>query len=337
MHLLGKSKCRLISSDSEASLSFAVSQLLALRLCSITSSKFSNKETSVVVNESVRGANVFVFQNQCKPANDSLMEILSVIQTCMLCSADRITAILPYMPYTSLHHAQQRSVNLQLIVKLLRKAGASQIITLEMDTFDAQCRLELPVENLTITDELCSWFRNNFSNLTEHCFVSLQKAENSSAQNLANSLGCGFAVFQTNFLDGESDLKNNSSDEIQLVRCIEGKTAVLVEGVSDDGYGLCMAAKSILEMGAKAIYAVVIHGTFTYDGLHRLSDSPITRIVTTNSVDQSENLQICPKLQCLDVSIHFASAIARIHNNSILEDPAGGCDDATPLSGDNVT
>ncbi|KAL7060841.1 hypothetical protein AAHC03_09267 [Spirometra sp. Aus1] len=233
-------------------------------------------------------------------------------------------------------NAQKRSVNLQLIVNLLRKAGANQIITLEMDFFDGQRQLNSPVENLRIDAELCSWFRNNFSDLTDHCFVSLRETTSDRARNLSKSLDCGFGVFRTTFLDSESGLSGNSAGGAQFDGCIEGKTAVLIEGFSDDCYCLCEAAKSLSEMGARAVYAVCIHGAFTEDGLHRISDSPIITTVTTNSIDQSENLKKCPKLWCLDVSNRFASAIARIHN-STSENHVTGSDDTTPLNGDNGT
>ncbi|BHF71619.1 Ribose-phosphate pyrophosphokinase 2 [Sparganum proliferum] len=166
-----------------------------------------------------------------------------------------------------------------------------------MDVFDGQRQLNSPVENLRIDDELCSWFRNNFSDLTGHCFVSLRETTSDRARNLSNSLDCGFAVFPTTFFDSESDSG---------------------------------------EMGAKAVYAVCIHGAFTEDGLGRISDSSIITVVTTNSIDQSENIKKCPKLRCLDVSNRFAAAIARIHN-STSENHVTGSDDTTPLNGDNVT
>lgn len=107
--------------------------------------------------------------------------------------------------------------------------------------------------------------------------------------------------------------KANQVDRMVLVGDVSGKPAILVDDMADTCGTLTMAASKLVEAGATAVYAIVVHGIFSGNALERINSSQLTGIIATNTIPQQENMLHCPKLACIDISAIFAEAIKRTY------------------------
>jgi ribose-phosphate pyrophosphokinase len=131
---------KIFSGNSNPELSRRIAARLGLELSKVELKKFSNKETSVEIGESVRGEDVYIIQSGSGEVNDMLMELLIMINACKIASATRVTAVIPCYPYArqDKKDKSRAPISAKLVANMLSVAGADHIITMDLHASQIQ-------------------------------------------------------------------------------------------------------------------------------------------------------------------------------------------------------
>merc|ERR1712241_1568480 len=280
---------------------------------------FSNKETNVKIGESVRGKDVYIVQTGCssidqsgaeQSINDNLMELLIMISACKTASASRVTAVMPYFPYSrqDKKDKSRAPISAKLVANMLSKAGADHIITMDLHASQIQGFFDIPMDNLYAEPAVLKWVKENIPDWKTSIVVSPDAGGAKRVTAIADRLNVEFALIH------KERKKANEVASMVLVGDATGKVAILVDDMADTCGTIVQAAEKLLEDGATKIYAILTHGIFSGEALSRLNGSSFEAVVVTNTIPQDKNMVECGKIQVIDVSMMFAEAVRRTHN-----------------------
>jgi len=281
--------------------------------------KFANGETRVDILETVRSCDVYIVSSGCSfdggSLNDSIMEVLILIQAAKMASAGRVTAVLPLYPYArqDSKNKSRAPITAKLMANLLTTAGADHIITLDLHSSQVQGFFDIPVDNLVAIPAMVNWIVNNIENYKENCvIVSPDAGGTSRVTKIADRLRVNFAIIH------KERKVANEVHKMLLVGDVKGKDVILCDDMADTCGTLCTAAQRLFEGGARKIYACVTHGIFSKDALEKLNKSQFEKVVVTNSLPQDQNQRNCSKIEVIDISLYFAEAIQRTFDGSSI-------------------
>lgn len=282
---------------------------LPLGDCTVTT--FADGEVSLTINESVRGSDVFLVQSTCKPVNNNLMELLIMIDACRRASAGRITAVIPYFGYARQDRkAKARDpISAKLVANLLTVAGADRVLTMDLHAAQIQGFFDIPVDNLYGAPLFATHYLRRFGYGREDMVVvSPDVGSVARARSFAMKMGLGLAI-----VDKRRE-KANSSEVMNIIGNVEGKTCLLLDDMVDTAGSLCGAAKAIVEVGgAKEVYACASHGVLSGPAIDRINDSVIDELLLLDSIPYPKDKPACDKIHYLPVAPMFAEAINRIY------------------------
>lgn len=269
--------------------------------------KFSNDNTFVRIGNSVRQDDVFVVQSFTTPVNDSIMELLIMIDTLKRASAGRITAVIPYYGYGRTDKKDQPRVPItaRLVAKLIVQAGADRVLTIDLHAGQIQGFFDIPVDEMSALYLTAHYFQER--HLANPVVVSPDLGNTKRARNFADALGCPLAIIEKRRI-GNQDM----SEALNLIGSVEGKQAVIVDDEIDTAGSITQAAGVCLKNGATELYATCIHPVFSGPAVDRLVNSPIKEIVVTNTVQLPPEKRF-DKLVVLSVAEMLGEAIQRIH------------------------
>ncbi len=282
--------------------------------------KFADGEASVSLNETVRGADVFLIQSTCKPVNDSLMELLIMIDACKRASAGRITAVIPYFGYARQDRkAKSRDpISAKLVANMITAAGADRVLTMDLHANQIQGFFDIPVDHLLGSPTFVEYFLSKFPedkfNHEDFVVVSPDVGSVGRARAFASKVHMGLAIVD------KRRPKANVSEVMNVIGDVKGKTCILYDDLVDTAGSLCGAAQALVEVGgAKEVYACATHGVLSGPAFERLNDSVIQELVLLNTIPMPEH---CPtnKIKMLDVAPVFARAIEHIHGGTSIAD-----------------
>ena len=273
--------------------------------------KFADGEVSVSINESVRGSDVFIVQSTCKPVNDNLMELLVMIDACRRASAGRITAVMPYFGYARQDRkAKGRDpISAKLVANMIEAAGADRVLTMDLHAAQIQGFFDIPVDNLYGAPLFATHYLRRFGYGREDMVVvSPDVGSVARARSFAMKMGLGLAI-----VDKRRE-KANSSEVMNIIGNVEGKTCLLLDDMVDTAGSLCGAAKAIVEVGgAKEVYACASHGVLSGPAIDRINDSVIDELLLLDTIPYPKDKPACDKIHYLPVAPMFAEAINRIY------------------------
>ncbi|KNE67793.1 ribose-phosphate pyrophosphokinase 3 [Allomyces macrogynus ATCC 38327] len=302
---------KIFSGNAHPDLAYLIARRLGLDLGKVVVSKYSNQETSVTIGESVRDEDVFLVQSGCGEINDNLMELLIMINACKTASARRITAVMPCFPYArqDKKDKSRAPISAKLVANMLTVAGADHVITMDLHASQIQGFFNIPVDNLYAEPSVLKYIRDHVPNWsTDSVIVSPDAGGAKRATSIADRLGIDFAIIH------KERKKANEVSRMVLVGDVKGKAAILVDDMADTCGTLCLAAKTLVDHGASAVYAIVTHGILSGKALQAINDSPLTQVVVTNTIPHDDKKVKCPKLATIDISATLAEAIRRTHN-----------------------
>lgn len=301
---------KIFSGNSNPELAAAIAHRLGLELSAVKLSKFSNKETSVEIGESVRGEDVYIVQSGSGEVNDNLMELLIMINACKTASAVRVTAVIPCFPYArqDKKDKSRAPISAKLVANMLSVAGADHIITMDLHASQIQGFFDIPVDNLYAEPAILKWIKDNIPEWKESIIVSPDAGGAKRVTSIADRLNAGFALIH------KERKKANEVDSMVLVGDVAEKVAILVDDIADTCGTMVFAAKKLKEAGANKVYAIMTHGIFSGPAVDRINTSDIESVAVTNTIPQTENIKLCSRIQIIDVSIILAEAIRRTHN-----------------------
>ncbi len=288
-----------------------ISEILGVNLGSADVGRFSDGEISLSVNETVRGSDVFVVQSTCAPCNDTLMELLILIDAFKRASAGRITAVIPYFGYARQDRKSKARdpISAKLVADLICAAGADRALTMDLHAPQIQGFFNIPVDNLLGVPLLIPYFLNKFGAGNDDVIVtSPDLGSVTRARNFATRLEVGLAIVD------KRRAKANQSEVMNIIGDVKDKTVILVDDMVDTAGTLCNAAKALVEVGgAKEIYACATHGVLSGPAIDRINNSYIKELVLLDTVPLGEKK--CDKITMLSVASVFAEAIERIHDD----------------------
>ena len=281
---------------------------------------FADGEASVTLEETVRGADVFLVQSTCKPVNDHLMELLVMIDACHRASAGRITAVIPYFGYARQDRkAKSRDpISAKLVANMITAAGADRVLTMDLHAAQIQGFFDIPLDhlvgNVTFVDYYMNKFPEDKFNHEDFVVVSPDVGSVGRARAFASKVHMGLAIVD------KRRPKANVSEVMNIIGDVKGKTCILYDDMVDTAGSLCNAARALVEVGgAKAVYACATHGVLSGPAYERLEESPITEMVFLNTIPEVGNTA-SHKLKFLDVAPVFARAIEHIHGATSIAD-----------------
>ena len=281
---------------------------------------FADGEASVTLEETVRGADVFLIQSTCKPVNDNLMELLVMIDACRRASAGRITAVIPYFGYARQDRkAKSRDpISAKLVANMLTAAGADRILTMDLHAAQIQGFFDIPLDHLLGNVTFVEYFMNKFPeseyNHEDFVVVSPDVGSVGRARNFATKVHMGLAIVD------KRRPKANVSEVMNIIGDVKGKSCILYDDLVDTAGSLCNAAKALMEVGgAKDVYACSTHGVLSGPAYDRIEASPIKEMVFLNTIPEVANTP-SHKIKFLDVAPVFARAIGHIHGATSIAD-----------------
>jgi ribose-phosphate pyrophosphokinase len=271
-------------------------------------SRFPDGETAVKILENVRGRDVFIVQPTCHPPNETLMELLIMVDALRRASAARITAVIPFYGYARQDRKDQPRVPItaKLVANILVAAGTNRLLTMDLHAQQLQGFFDIPVDHLYASPVIAKYLIEK--KLSKLVVVSPDTGGLKMAHAYSEMLGAGLAIVAKQ-RKGPSEV-----EAITMVGDVRGCNCVLVDDLATTAGTLTTAARILKENGAEGIYAAVSHAVLTDVGVERLKNSQIKELVVTDTVPMLANLNGFP-VTVLSVAGLLGEAILRIHDN----------------------
>ena len=301
---------KLLSCNSNISLSEEIAKNLDIPLTKASVRKFSDEEIFVEVNENVRGQDVYVLQSTSKPANDNLMELLVCIDALKRASANQVTAVIPYFGYARQDRkpGPRTPITAKLVANLLTTSGADRVLTIDLHAGQIQGFFDIPVDNLYAAPILISDIKENFD-INNTVIISPDVGGVVRARYIANRLNTSLAI-----VDKRREAAN-VSEVLNIIGEVDGKDCILIDDIVDTAGTLTNASEALLKVGASSVSAYVSHGVLSGPALQRIKESSLKELVTTNTIIEIKN-ENKNKIRRLSVAPLIAEAVKRIDNHS---------------------
>jgi ribose-phosphate pyrophosphokinase len=268
-------------------------------------SQWRNDETRVKLDENVRGSDVFVVQPTCNPVNHHLMELLLMIDALRRASASRITAVVPYYGYARQEKktSGREPISAKLVANLLTTAGATRVLTVDLHSPAIEGFFDIPVDHLRAAPMLARAFRHEFGG--EIVVVSPDAGGVGRAQDFRTRANGSLAIISKQHPSADT------TETLEMVGDVEGKTAVIVDDMVSTGGTLVEAASMLKERGAERIFVCATHGIFAGDALERIHESAIEEIIVTDTIPLPSHGK--GRVRVVSVAPLLAEAIMRTH------------------------
>lgn len=307
---------KIFSGESNKDLANDICKDLSIRLSDSNNFKFSNGEIGVCINESVRGDDVYIVQSTY--TNESILELLIMIDALKRASARRITAIIPYFGYARQDRkARSREpITAKLIANLLTTSGVDRILTCDLHTDQLQGFFDIPVDHLTAIPLLANYFKEDLKVELQNNNVIVVSPDHGSvtrSRRFAKLLNCDLAI-----VDKRRNYNiPNQSEVINIIGDIKEKICILVDDMIDTAGTIVNAANTLVSRGSWQVFACATHGVLSekYDDL--LTNSELEKVIFTNTIPEKP---LTLHHQYLNIANLFAHAIKRIHMEESISD-----------------
>mgnify|MGYP001284803186 CR=1 FL=1 len=278
---------------------------------------FADGEIFLNIEESVRGADVYIIQPTSKPVNEHLMELLIMIDAARRASARRITAVIPYYGYARQERKSKSRdpISAKLVANLITVAGARRVLAMDLHASAIQGFFDIPLDHLLAAPIIAEYIISK--NYHEPVVVAPDLGGVTRARDLASRIGSEIAIID------KRRPKPNVAEIMNILGEIEGKTCIMLDDMIDTAGTITQGAQALMDYGAREVIACCTHPVFSGPAYERLEASVLKEVIVTNTIRIPEEKQL-DKLTVLSVAPLIAKAIRRIHNDdplSILFDP----------------
>ena len=271
--------------------------------------QFSDGETFCVIEENVRGGDTYVIQPTCSPVNDRVMELLVMVDALRRASPGSITAAIPYYGYARQDRkvAPRTPISAKLVASLLEAAGVDRVVSLDLHAGQIQGFFNIPFDHLFAMPAMLE------QHLREHypgaVVVSPDAGGVERARAYSKRLNGTLAI-----IDKRRE-RANQSEVMNIIGEVEGKACVIVDDILDTAGTMCNAARALKEAGAASVSASVTHAVLSGPAISRIEESPLSEVICSNSIPQSEAGKACKKIKVVSIAPLLAEAIRRIHHS----------------------
>src|SRR5512135_40592 len=285
-----------------------VARHLNIHLGRASVGRFSDGEVMVEILENVRGKDVFVLQSTCQPTNDSLMEVMVMVDALKRASAGRITAALPYFGYARQDRRPRSArvaITAKVVADMLSGAGVDRLLTMDLHSDQIQGFFDIPVDNIYASPILLSdvW-KQNYPNLI---VVSPDVGGVVRARALAKQLDADLAIID------KRRPKPNVAKVMNIIGAVVGRTCLIMDDMVDTANTLCEAANALKEKGAKRVIAYCTHPVLSGPAIDRISSSALDQLVVTDTIPLREEARNCKRIRQLSVAELLAETMRRIN------------------------
>lgn len=291
-------------------LALDIVQYLQIPLGKAIVSEFTNGETRVKINENVRGKDVFIIQSMCGRVNDSLMELLLMIDAVSRASAKTITAVVPYYGYAKQEKktSGREPISAKLVANLINAARADRMVTIDLHAAAIQGFFDIPVDNLIFFPILVNYYKKSDLHKKELVVVSPDAGGVARARIFANKLQASLAIIF------KRRLKPDQAEVIDLVGDVKGKVAIIIDDMISTGGTLLEAEKTLKEYGVKKIFACATHPILAGNAIKGIDHSDIEEVVVADTIPVPLEAQKT-KFRTLSVAPLLGETIKRIFYN----------------------
>lgn len=297
---------KVFTCNANPELSEEIAESLGMPMGDAKVTHFSDGEIRVKLNESVRGADIFIIQPTCAPVNDNLMELLIMVDALKRASAKSINVVMPYYGYARQDRkARARDpITAKLVANLIETAGANRLIAMDLHATQIQGFFDIPVDHLLGVPILADFFKKK--NLEDIVVVSPDHGGVTRARKLAERLGAPIAIID------KRRPEPNIAEVMNIVGRVKDKTAILIDDIIDTAGTIVLAADALKEAGAKDVYATCTHPVLSGPAIKRIEKSQIKELVITNTIPLPPEKKI-DKIKVLSVAPLISEAIIRVH------------------------
>ena len=299
---------RIFSGNANPDLAREIAAYLGTSVGDAAINRFNNGEVQVMINESVRGKDIFIVQPTCGPiVNDNVMELLIMADAFKRASAKHITAVVPYYGYARQDRKARgrEPITAKLMADLLTTAGVTRVVTIDLHAAQIQGFFNIPVDHMPGGPILADYIKEK--NLENPVVVSPDLGGVSRARLMAEKLNCSIAIIDKRRPEpGVAEVMN-------LIGSVEGKSAIMVDDMVDTAGSLTEGARALMKFGAKEVYACCTHAVLTAPAMQRIDESGIKELIVTNTIPLTPEKQH-PKIKVLSVAPILAETILRIYN-----------------------
>ena len=299
---------KILSCNSNINLAESISKTLNTRLVKADVKRFSDMEVFVEVQENVRGEDMFIIQSTSYPANDNLMELLVSLDALRRASARRITAVIPYYGYARQDRKSgpRTPISAKLVANLITKAGADRILTMDLHAGQIQGFFDIPTDNLFAAPVFVKDIEGRYKNKPV-VIVSPDVGGVVRARAIARRINANLAI-----IDKRRE-KAGLSEVMNIIGDVSNHHCIIVDDIIDSGGTICNAAQALIDVGALSVDAYVTHGVLSGSAVSNISNSPLTSLVTTDSIKATEAVRISSNIRQISIAPIIGEAIRRVH------------------------
>lgn len=301
----------LLSGNANLPLSIKIAKKLGKPLGQSEVKRFSDGEVFVEIKENVRGRDVYLIQSTCRPANDTLMELLIMIDALKRASAKEITAIIPYYGYARQDRkvAPRTPITAKLVADLLAAAGATRVVSMDLHAGQIQGFFNVPFDNLFASPVILEHVKKVVGENGENVvMVSPDAGGVERARAYAKKIHASVAMID------KRRTAPGVAQAMNIVGEVEGKIAILLDDMIDTAGTLIEAANAVLSHGAVKVFAAATHGVLSGPAIERIGKSKIEKVIVTDTIPLSVEGAACSKILQVSVADLLAEAIFRIRN-----------------------
>jgi len=298
---------KLIAGNSNRPLAEAIASHLGMVLTRAVIRRFADMEVFVEILENVRGEDVFVIQPTSYPCNDNIMELLITIDALRRGSARRITAVVPYYGYARQDRktGPRSPISAKLMANLITVAGADRMLTMDLHAGQIQGFFDIPLDNLHASPVFIKHIKSSMQG-KRIVVVSPDVGGVVRARSVAKRIDAELAI-----IDKRRE-QAGVSEVMHIIGDVEGRSCILVDDIVDSAGTLCNAAVALMKAGAKSVKSYVTHGVLSGAAVERVNNSPLEKLVITDSIVATSDVKNSGKIEQLSVAPLLAEAVLRI-------------------------
>ena len=298
-------KLKIFTGNANPALAKEICDYLGLPLGEAFVGRFNNGEVQIMIDESVRGKDVFIIQPTSYPVNDNLMELMVIADALKRASARHITAVVPYYGYARQDRKTRgrEPITAKLVANLMQTAGITRLVTIDLHAGQIQGFFDVPVDHLFGASILAKYI--NEKNMEDVIVVSPDLGGVTRARDLADRIGAPIAIIE------KKRPEPGVAKVMNLIGDVAGKNCIIIDDIVDTAGSLVEGAKALEEFGAKSVTAAVTHAVLTDPASERIANSNIKELIVTNTIPLPENCKL-PNITQLSVAPLLGEAIMRI-------------------------
>ena len=308
------SSMMVFSGNANPKLSQAIATHLKIPMGKATVDKFSDGEIMVEIGDNVRGRDVYVIQPTCAPTNDNLMELIVMVDALRRASAQRITAVIPYMGYARQDRRPRSArvpITAKVVANMIGAVGTDRVLTVDLHADQIQGFFDMPLDNVYSSPVLLGdvW-KHKYPNLM---VVSPDVGGVVRARALAKRLDdADLAIID------KRRPKANVAEIMNIIGDVEGRSCVIIDDMVDTAGTLCQAAGALKGYGAQKVVAYCTHAVLSGNAMDNIENSKLDELVVTDTIPLSERAEACDRIRQLSISGLLAESISRISSGESL-------------------